>query len=113
MAIQFAAPGRPVAGEVVLSGARHFFAGAICGVISIVFGLSYAALIFSGPLTPWLAYGIAATFLSTAIGGFVVALRGSLPFAIAGPDASISAVMAALVAALVARLVAGGMGEQL
>jgi len=30
-------------------------------ILSILFYLSYAALIFSGPLTPWLSYGMAAT----------------------------------------------------
>ena len=35
---------------------------------------------------PWIAYGIAATFLTTAISAAFVAARSSLPFAIAGPD---------------------------
>ncbi len=70
------------------------------GALSILFYLSYAALIFSGPLTPWLAYGIAATFITAAIGGAAISLRSSLPFAIGGPDGSTSAVTAALVAAL-------------
>ena len=92
---------------------RDVFAGSICGALSIAYGLSYAALIFSGPLTPLLNYGLAATFLSTAVGAFVFALRGSLPFAIAGPDSSTSAVTASLAAALVERLVAGGAGDHL
>ena len=61
------------------------FAGAICSVLSIAYCLSYAALIFSGPLEHLLAYGVAVTFLSAAVGGAVVALRSSIPFAIAGP----------------------------
>ena len=35
--------------------------------MSVAYGLSFAALIFAPPLTPWIAYGIAATFLTTAI----------------------------------------------
>ncbi len=93
--------------------AANMFAGSICSVLSIASGLSYAALIFSGPLTPWLAYGIEVTFLSTAVSAFVVALRSSLPFAIAAPDTSTSAVTAALTAALVGRLIANGAGDHL
>ena len=85
---------------------RNLIAGVICAIVSLVFSLSYAALIFSGPLVPWLAYGIAATFITAAIGGIVMPLRSSLSFALASPDASTTAVMAALVSALVSRLLA-------
>ncbi len=83
-------------------------AGAICSVLSIAYCLSYAALIFTGPLTHLLSYGIAVTFLSAAVGGAIVALRSSLNFAVAGPDSSISVVLAALVASVVQRLIATG-----
>ena len=84
------------------------FAGTICSVLSIAYCLSYAALIFTGPLDKVLSYGVAVTFLSAAIGGAIVAWRSSLPFAIAGPDSSISVVMAAMVATLVHRLATHG-----
>jgi sulfate permease, SulP family len=89
-------------------GLRDLSGGAISGVVSIVYCVSYAAFIFSGPLAPWLGYGIAATFISTAIGALVVALRSSLPFTIAGPDSSTSVVTATLVAAFVEWRVANG-----
>ena len=84
------------------------FAGVICSTLSVAYCLSYAALIFTGPIAHLLAYGVAVTFLSAAIGGTVVALRSSLPFAIAGPDSSISVVIAAMVATVVQRIVAHG-----
>ena len=84
------------------------FAGAVCSILSIAYCLSYAALIFTGPLEHALAYGVAVTFLSAAIGGTIVALRSSLPFAVAGPDSSISVVIAAMVATLIQRLAAHG-----
>ena len=87
---------------------RDLFAGAICGVLTAAYCLSYAALIFAGPLKQWLSYGVAMTFLSAAVAAAVVAMRSSLPFAIAGPDASTSAVMAALVAAMVQHLTESG-----
>ena len=84
------------------------FAGMICSVLSIASCLSNAALIFTGPLGHLLSYGIAVTFLSAAVGGAIVALRGSVPFAVAGPDSSISVVLAALVANVMQRLAASG-----
>ena len=95
------------------SGLTDVFAGAICSTLSIAYCLSYAALIFTGPIAHLLAYGVAVTFLSAAIGGTVVALRSSLPFAIAGPDSSISVVIAAMVATVVQRIIAHGGGADL
>ncbi|HWX90289.1 MAG TPA: SulP family inorganic anion transporter, partial [Rhizomicrobium sp.] len=87
---------------------RDVFAGAVCSVLSTAYCLSFAALIFSGPLTPWLSAGVAVTFLSAAIGATIIALRSSFPFAIAGPDTATSAVVATLVAGLAAPLAASG-----
>jgi sulfate permease, SulP family len=84
------------------------FAGAVCSTLSIAYCLSYAALIFTGPIANLLAYGVAVTFLSGAVGGAVVALRSSLPFAVAGPDSSISVVIAAMVATVVQRIASQG-----
>src|SRR5208283_962539 len=92
---------------------RDLFAGLICGVLSLAFGLSLAALIFSGPLTPWLAYGIAASFIASSVAGLVVAIGSSLPFSIAGPDSSTSAVTAALVGAVAQHLAAAGASDRL
>ena len=100
--------GRALNGPILRAGLRDLLAGAICSILSVAYCLGYAALIFSGPLKHWLAYGIAATFLSAAIAAAVMALRSSLPFAIAGPDTSTSAVTATLAAAMAARLVAEG-----
>jgi SulP family sulfate permease len=108
MAVQLVGGDRQLTSSVFGVWLRNIFAGSICSVLSIASGLSYAALIFSGPLAPWLAYGIAVTFLSTAVSAFVVALGSSLPFAIAAPDTSTSAVTAGLAAALVGRLIASG-----
>ncbi len=101
--------GRRAFGAGRLRGVVHdLLAGSICSILTITYCLTYAALIFSGPLAPWLSYGIAVTFLSAAVASAVVAWRSSLPFAIAGPDSSTSAVIAALVAAMAERLIATG-----
>ena len=102
----------PVTGQVAALS-RDVFAGLITSTISVAYGLSFAALIFAPPLTPWIAYGIAATFLTTAISAAFVAARSSLPFAIAGPDGATVAVTATLVVALLGRLSAEGVPDDL
>jgi sulfate permease, SulP family len=87
------------------------FAGAICSTLSIAYSLSYAALIFAGPLEHQLSYGVAVTFLSAAVAGAVVALGSSLPFAIAGPDSSAVVIFAAMATSLVRHLVTQGRNE--
>ncbi|MEH2473413.1 SulP family sulfate permease [Nitrobacteraceae bacterium AZCC 2161] len=82
------------------------FAGAVASVLTVTFGLSYAVLIFAGPLAPLLPYGVAATFISAAIAAAVIALGSTFPFAIAGPESSTAAVTAILSAALVEHMVA-------
>lgn len=92
---------------------REITAGAICSVVSLIFSLSYAALVFSGPLSHWLAYGFAAALIATAAGGGVMALRSSLPYALASPDASTTAIVSTLVASLAGSLLAEGADDRL
>ena len=104
-------------GELARAGVNDIFAGLVASVITIAYGLSFAALIFAPPLNTWLAYGIAATFITSAVTAAIVAARSSLPFAIAGPDPTTVAVTATLVSALVApplhpRLIAASSGPQ-
>ena len=113
MAIDVAGGGRPLTSPGLQAGLRDAFAGAICSIVSVAYCLSYAALIFAGPLKHWLSYGVSVSFMSAAIGAAVVALRSSLPFAIAGPDTATSAVTAALVASVAGRLASEGTTELL
>jgi len=78
--------GNPVA-HLFWSRSKDLFAGVAASFMSIAYGLSFSALIFAAPLTPWLAYGIAATFIASAASAAIMASRSSLPFAIAGPTA--------------------------
>ncbi|RXT49303.1 SLC26A/SulP transporter family protein [Bradyrhizobium betae] len=80
--------------------------GTAASVLTVTFGLSYSLLIFAGPLSPYLSYGITATFVSSAVLAAVIALGSSLPFAIAAPDSSTAAVTGILAASLVERVVA-------
>ena len=100
-------------GAVTSAASRNIFAGLISSTLTVAFCLSYAALIFSGPLSPWLTYGITVSFLSAAIGGLFVTLRSSLPFTLAGPDSATSAVTATLAAAAAERLQSQGVSDHL
>lgn len=86
--------------------ASDAFGGAAASVLTVAFGLSYSLLIFSGPLAPDLAYGVAATFVASAVLAAVVALGSSIPFAIAAPDSSTAAMTAILAAAFAERVAA-------
>ena len=91
-----------------LGGPADALSGVICGIISILYGISYAALIFSGPLASGLSYGLAATFLTTAVAALLVSMRSSIPFMISGPDSATSAVTAGLSGALAHHMIADG-----
>lgn len=105
----------PVAGvsPSVKRALNDILGGTAASVLTITFGLSYALLIFAGPLAPYLSYGIAATFISSAVLAAVIALGSSLPFAIAAPDSSTAAVTGILAASLVERVEAANWSASL
>src|ERR1700689_3312277 len=78
--------------------------GSAASVLTLTFGLSYSLLIFGGPLAPYLSYGVAATFISSAILAGVIALGSSLPFAISGPESSTAAMTGILASSMVERM---------
>ena len=88
------------------SALNDVLGGSAASVLTITFGLSYALLIFAGPLAPYLSYGVAATFISSAVIAAVVAVGSSLPFAVAGPDSSTAAMTGILASSLVERMAA-------
>ena len=73
-------------GSTARLGLQDLFAGAICSVLSVAYCLSFATLIFSGPLSGLLGYGVAIGLLSASIGALVIGIRSTLPIVIAGPD---------------------------
>ena len=96
----------PRFGPSVKRALNDILGGSAASVLTVTFGLSYSLLIFAGPLSPYLSYGIAATFISSAVLAAVIALGSSLPFAIAAPDSSTAAVTGILAASLVERIAA-------
>ena len=80
--------------------------GAAASVLTVTYGLSYSLLIFAGPLAQYLSYGVATTFIASAILGTVIALRSSFPFAIGAPETSTAAMTGILASSLAERMAA-------
>jgi sulfate permease, SulP family len=85
-------------------------AGIIAGLMTLIAGISYATLIFSGSLSGGLHLGICGALVSASVVGVIVALRSSSPYTIAGPDANISAILA-VIAASVGAAMGGGLSS--
>jgi sulfate permease, SulP family len=88
----------------VRAALNNVLGGAAASVLTVTFGLSYSLLIFAGPLAPYLSYGVAATFISSAVLGTVIALGSSFPFAVGGPESSTAAMTGILASSLVERM---------
>jgi SulP family sulfate permease len=85
---------------------KDILGGSAASVLTVTFGLSYSLLIFGGPLSPYLSYGVAATFISSAILAGVIAVGSSIPFAVSGPESSTAAMTGILASSMVERIVA-------
>jgi SulP family sulfate permease len=76
--------------------AREFGAGGVAGLSALTSCFAYAALIFSGPLHPFLAEGVSASLMTCCVCAFVVALTSRFRIAVAAPSANTSALLAVL-----------------
>ncbi len=86
---------------------RDVTSGAVTSVISLVYSLSFAALIFSGATAGGFAQGISALLIGTGVTALAVAVFSAFRFAVSGPDANACAVMAAMAAAIAKDLSVG------
>jgi sulfate permease, SulP family len=73
----------PAAGVLDIAGLlKAFFAAAVVGVMAVTFALSLAAMIYTGPLAPFLSQGIGLTLVGAAvmalIGPLTLSYRGTL-----------------------------------
>lgn len=79
-------------------------AGGITGMIGVIRAISYAALIFSGPLASELNVGVGMAVCSSALISIVVALTSNLPGMIATPLAAPTVVLTVLAAGIAQQL---------
>src|SRR5882757_7957194 len=93
-------------GPRIRAALNSVLGGSAASVLTVTFGLSYSLLIFAGPLAPYLSYGVAAIFISSAALATVIALGSSLPFAVGGPESSTAAMTGILASSLVERMAA-------
>lgn len=80
--------------------ARSISGGVVTALVSLVYGLSFSALLFSGELAYGLSRGIGSVLVGLAVTTLVVALFSSFRFAVAGPDSNAAAVSAGMLAVL-------------
>jgi SulP family sulfate permease len=88
--------------------AGDFLFGTISSVLKISWGISMAALIFSGSLAPYLPNGIGIALIGASVLGLVVALGASLPGITAGPQSSTSVIIALIAASIAGKLSTAG-----
>ena len=75
---------------------RDVISGSISALVTISYSLSFAAMIFSGPLKGHLEDGVRMSLMSAGLTLILVALTSPFFFAIAGPDSRSAAVQAAM-----------------
>lgn len=78
----------------------NLLAGLIVGLVTLIYSISCAALIFSGSLAPFFAQGLTSTLVGAIVVVVVVALRSPLPFTIAGPDPRSAVLLGAMAGAI-------------
>jgi sulfate permease, SulP family len=92
--------GVPSVNEPWLIGlARQSAAGITVGLSAVIYAISYGAMLFSGPLAPYVGIGIAAAIVTAVIGALFGLLSEERRF-ISGPDSSTTSVLAGLLATL-------------
>lgn len=78
---------------------RELAAGLILGLVLVIYALTYAALLFAGPLEPYLGYGVTATMIPAVIGALHGRFSSGSSF-VSGPDGNTISVLASAVAAI-------------
>ena len=78
----------------------NLLAGLIVGLVTLIYGISCTALIFSGTLAPFFAQGLVSTLVGTIVVVIVVALQSPLPFTVAGPDPRSAVLLGAMASTL-------------
>src|SRR5262245_50438645 len=69
-------------------------AGLISGLVTLVYSLSFAALIFSGKLAPYFPQGLGTALIGAAVTAIIVGWKSPFPFTLAGPEANSAIILA-------------------
>jgi SulP family sulfate permease len=87
---------------------KDVISGFVTPIIMITSTMSYAAMIFSGPLASGLPVGVGFGLLGAGVVAIVYAAFSGIPFAIAGPESKPAAVLSILAAAMAADFASRG-----
>ena len=79
--------------------AQQLSSGLILGLIQVIFAVSYAALMFSGRLSSFMAYAMTVTLITATAGG-LYGLFSQEPTFISGPESGTSSVLAGVMVAI-------------
>lgn len=82
----------------------NLLAGLIVGLVTLIYSISCAALIFSGSLASFFAQGMVSALVGAIVVVVVVALRSPLPFTIAGPDPRSAVLLGSMASTIANRL---------
>ena len=88
------------------------FSGLMVGAISIISSVSFAALVFAGPLSVHLGYGLNVALTTAVVTGLILALGSSCPIAISLPQDRPAPILAIMVAAVSAAAPTDAPSEQ-
>ena len=80
---------------------QQLSSGLILGLMQVIFAVSYAALMFSGRLSTYIAYAMTVTLITATAGG-LYGLFSEEPTFISGPEAGTSSVLAGVMVAIAA-----------
>jgi SulP family sulfate permease len=84
----------------MIQALRSLGGGLVASLLSLAYVFSYGALIFTGPLQPFLGQGVAAALITAAVTAPIVALGSSFRSAVAGPDSNTAALLASIMVML-------------
>lgn len=94
----------------MLKGAlAQLSSGLILGLSATIYAVSYAALMFSGPLAAFMPYAISLTLVTAAVGGLYGFFSEEATL-VNGPDSNTSSILAGVLAGTVAAGAASGAG---
>jgi SulP family sulfate permease len=79
-------------------------AGAVIGLLNIFVAVSFAALIFSGDLSGYVADGIGLLLIGAAVAGILVALFSTIPGSVVGNQSISAAIMVVMIAGMIKRI---------
>lgn len=82
----------------------NLLAGTISGMMTLIIGVSFAALVFAGPLSGWIGYGIGLALLTAVLVGTWTALFSSFPATLSIPQDRVLPILALMAADIVRAL---------